>query len=459
MLSSLTVFLQWLIPKAEVNRAVLYGVLTNVWSTASGPVTLLLMASYFSAEIQGYYYTFGSVLALQVLVQLGLGTVITQFAAHEWARLGFGKHGEIVGDSAALSRLVSLGQLALGWFAIGGVLVAVGLGVGGYIFFSKSTYPGIDWVGPWFLLCVLSGMRVWLLPIWSLLEGCNQVSQVYAYRMIEGILRSPVIWCAILLGAELWTPAISTAVLLVWGAVFLGRQYLPFLRTFFCSIEEPRLSWRFEIWPMQWRIALSWLSGYFIFSLFTPILFHYHGPVVAGQMGMTWTLIATVAITATAWVKPRAPKFGILIAKEEYAALDRLFFRVASVSIGVLLVGASAVWGGIYLLNAIDYPLAERLLPPLPAGLFLLAHVLMQITYPLSVYLRAHKQEPYVGVSVITAVLTALSTWCLGSRFGAVAMGTGYLAIVAFVTLPYAVIVWFRCRSVWHSHDSVTSEV
>lgn len=34
-----------------------------------------------------------------------------------------------------------------------------------------------------------------------------------------------------------------------------------------------RVSWKTEIWPLQWRIALSWLSGYFIFQLFTPILF------------------------------------------------------------------------------------------------------------------------------------------------------------------------------------------
>jgi hypothetical protein len=37
-----------------------------------------------TAVEQGFYYTFGSVLALQVFVKLGLVTVIVQMASHEW---------------------------------------------------------------------------------------------------------------------------------------------------------------------------------------------------------------------------------------------------------------------------------------------------------------------------------------------------------------------------------------
>ena len=75
-------------------------------------MTLLVIASYFSPELQGYYYTFNSVLTLQVFVTLGLSAVIVQFAAHEWSKLDLGKRGEIVGDSVALSRLMSLGQIS-----------------------------------------------------------------------------------------------------------------------------------------------------------------------------------------------------------------------------------------------------------------------------------------------------------------------------------------------------------
>jgi len=435
--------------RLEVNRAVLYSVLTSVWSIVAGFATLLVLATFFSPEMQGFYFTFRSVLALQVFVEFGLGRVIIQFAAHEWSKLSFDARGEISGDSEALSRLVSLERLSLGWFTVGGIVIAVGLSVGGYLFFSQSSYPHIDWVSPWILLCALTGMKLIFLPVWSLLEGCNQVSQVYGFRLIEGMLRSIAICCSIVLGAGLWAPVISVAIALVWGAVFLWRRYLPFLRSFFFSIDGPTITWS-EIWPMQWRIALSWLSGYFVFSLFNPVLFHYHGAEVAGQMGMTLQLITTLSALSIAWVSTRAPRFGVLVAREEYASLDRLFFRTASIAVAILLSGGCAILGGIFLLNTFNFSIAQRLLPLFPAGLVLLGQTLMELTAPFSIYLRAHRKEPYVWLSVITGVCVGFSTWFLGSRFGVIGMSSGYLAIVAVFTLPCGVLIWYRCRAKWH---------
>jgi len=202
---------------------------------------------------------------------------------------------------------------------------------------------------------------------------------------------------------------------------------------------------------MQWRIALSWLSGYFVFSLFTPVLFHYHGAVVAGQMGMTWSLVGALSGISSTWVMTKAPRFGMLIAKKEYGRLDRLFFRLTIVSFGVASCGAVAIWTTFYLLYAFDYPLSTRLLPPLPMGMFLLATVLMQISYPQSTYLRAHKREPFVGLSVVSGALIGLSTWLLGSRYAAIGVATGYLAVVALFSIPVGTIIWYRCRARWHS--------
>ena len=451
MLSRLNIILRRFLHRAEVDRAVVFGVLTRIWSLLSSPVTMLLIASYFTPELQGYYYTFSSLLALQVFVELGLGQVIIQFASHEWSKLGFDKEGRIVGDPIALSRLVSLGQVVFRWYIAAGVIAAVGLGAGGYVFFSKTLHKGIYWTGPWLALCALTGMRLCFLPLWSLLEGCNQVSRVYAFRFIQGVLGRLSAWSAIVLGAGLWTANVVTAVGLIWGVIFLRLRYWRFLQSFFSVRIGARIHWRLEIWPLQWKIALSWLSGYFAFSLFTPILFHYYGPVVAGQMGMTWGLVSALSAISSTWVLTKAPRFGMLIAKKEYATLDRLFFRVAVASFSVGCFGAVAMWGMVYLLYSFNHPLSARLLPSLPTGLFLLATVLMQISYPMSVYLRAHKREPFLGLSVVGGILIGLSTWLLGSRFSATGMGAGYLAEIALVGIPFGTIIWYRCRIRWHS--------
>ena len=124
--------------KFAVDRAVLFALLLRIWTILSGPVTVLLIATKFSPEVQGFYYTFATILALQVFVELGLGVVITQFASHEWAKLRLDEAGNIVGDDHSLSRLVSIARLALKWYGLASIIVAIGLGIGGHLFFSSS---------------------------------------------------------------------------------------------------------------------------------------------------------------------------------------------------------------------------------------------------------------------------------------------------------------------------------
>lgn len=435
-----------------VNRAVFFGVLSKVWLALAGLVTIFLIASYFSPEMQGYYFTFYSLLAMQVFVELGLGVVIVNFTSHEWSKLKYDKEKGIIGDKTALSRLKSLASIVFKWYAFGGLLLALILGLLGYLFFSYS-HPvlGVKWAYPWFSLCMLTGLNLAFLPAFSLLEGSNQVSQIYFYRFIQEIVRSIFTWIIILLGGALWAPAGSTLFMLIWAVIFLYRNYANYFRSLLRQIAGPIIDWRNEIWPMQWRIGVSWLSGYFFFSLFTPVLFHFQGPVAAGQMGMTWSVVNALSMVASMWIITRAPQFGIYIAKKEYKELDRLIFASAVSSLAVATLGAAFVFGLILILNVYQFPLAIRLLAPLPTILFLVSTVLMQISYAQSTYLRAHKQEPFVRMSVISAVLMIVLVLVGGSRWGALGVSAAYFIVVVLFGLPYGTIIWLRCRKDWHA--------
>ena len=85
--------LRRILHKAEIDRPVFFGLLTKIWAVGAGLVTAFLIVKHFSPAVQGYYYTFASLLALQVFVELGLGTVLVQFAAHEWSRLSLTSTG------------------------------------------------------------------------------------------------------------------------------------------------------------------------------------------------------------------------------------------------------------------------------------------------------------------------------------------------------------------------------
>jgi hypothetical protein len=89
---------------AAVDQAVAFAVLGNIAALILGPITALLIATRFSPELQGYYYTFGSLLTLQVLLDVGFGQAVIQFASHEWSRLTLDHEGRIGGDADSLSR-------------------------------------------------------------------------------------------------------------------------------------------------------------------------------------------------------------------------------------------------------------------------------------------------------------------------------------------------------------------
>lgn len=443
-----------LLRKTGVDKTVLFGFLGQAWVYGSGVITAILIVAYFTPELQGYYYTFGSILQFQFFVEMGLGTVIVQFASHEWSKLNLNKSGQIVGDKDSLSRLISLAGLVLRWYLIAAVIIIFALSLGGYVFFKSSPTSSIPWVFPWVSLSFFTGVSIILVPIWSLLEGCNQVLNLYRFRFYQGVINSLVVWIAICLGTKLWVAAIPGVVMIVCAFIFLKGEYWPFLRTLFLSKAcGPRISWRFDILPMQWRIAISWMCGYIIFSLFVPVLFKYHGAVIAGQMGMSWNLLNVIGLAAVC-VAPKQPQFGILVAQKKYKELDYLFWKVTKMVITVTFLIAIAICILVWFLNFYGCSIAKRILPLKHMLLFMLPKMIITLSVPFSYYMFAHKKNPLMVLTVINAILTICSTFILGKIYSVIGMGYGFLVIQLSI-VPFIFIIWYRCRTVWHGDNLI----
>src|SRR5438309_6833878 len=160
---------------AGLDQAVIFTLLTKACQAAAGVVSLLLIAKFFAPEVQGFYYTFASLLALQAFVELGLSVVIVNVTSHEWSKLSMDASGHITADAAALSRLASLARFIAKWYTGVCFLFILGVGIAGHVFFSQSRGTDVAWQGPWWTVVALASVQLWLMPILSLLEGCNQV--------------------------------------------------------------------------------------------------------------------------------------------------------------------------------------------------------------------------------------------------------------------------------------------
>lgn len=439
--------------RLQITHATVYGIGSTAWRFLAGPVTAVLILSFFTPELQGYYYTFSSILAMQVLFELGFSNIVRYFAAHEWANLSIDQHGHIVGDFNSLSRLVSLGRASIRWYFMIGLIIAVGIGTAGYVFFSMKSYSTITWVAPWLSLSLLTGINMFLLPIWALLEGCNQVAQVYFFRMVGSVFTSLATWAAISLGAALWTPAIAVSVILLWSFLFLWWRYSAFFKSFLSKPTGAEVNWWGEIWQVQWRTAVTYLGGYFSTYIFTPVLFYFHGPVVAGQFGMSWAIVGALGGVAAMWSTPRGPQFAGMIARREFEAIDHLLYRIIIIALGVLMAGGVAGWLLIYCLKVLNHPFAMRFLSPLPMALLIVGVVVANALHPTSVYLRAHKKEPYVKLTVVLGLFTVILAPLLGSKLGAVGITSTYL-LVQMIALPWGLAIFYRRRREWRYVES-----
>jgi O-antigen/teichoic acid export membrane protein len=434
----------------QIDRAVFYAVSSKAWQLVAGPVTLLIIAHYFTSELQGFFFTFASLLALQTFVELGFYLVIINVASHEWSRLDLDEEGRLTGDEEALSRLISLGRLVFKWYAIASVAFVAGVSVIGYVFFSQSDYPSVQWQMPWLSIVFLTGLSLWTLPYVSLLEGCNQIVSVNLFRLIQAILGTLSLCLTIALGLGLWAAVVTAGTRFLCAVYLILVQYKNFFYSFLSPPTGATMLWRDEIWPMQWRLGISGLVTYFSFSIFNPVMFHYHGAVVAGKMGVTLKLLSALQSIGIAWVFTKVPRFGILIAKNDHRTLNRFWLRSSLVSLIFFIAGAMLLWALIYALNLFQLPLAQRMLGPFPTALFLLACIFMQAIQCQVAYLRAHKKEPTMVVSVTSSLMIGLLVWFLGGRFGPVATAWVYLAVMALASL-WTTAIWFRCRAKWHN--------
>ncbi|HPM81134.1 MAG TPA: hypothetical protein PLF81_10555 [Candidatus Anammoximicrobium sp.] len=441
--------------RLEVDQAVFYALCLRGWQFLAGPVSVVLIGLFFTPETQGFYYTFASLMALQTFFELGFSIVVINVSSHEWLHLRLDEGGRIVGDMDALSRLASLVRLLFRWYGIAAFLFLVLVGLGGHIFLSRQADAAVAWRGAWVGLVVIQAGLLWSLPFTVLLEGCGQMAIVNRYRLYGAVTANAAVWTSILLGAGLWTAVAAAAGRWLWDLTLLLVRYRRFFQSCRQASTSSQLSWKTDLWPMQWRLAVGGVLSYFAFSLFTPVMFDYHGPAVAGQMGMTWQLVTVIQAVALAWVQARTPLFGRLIAKQDYRELDRVFFRLTWISLVVAVVGAAALSLAVWGLYACEFRLALRLLEPFPTALFLLAIVCYHVPNCQAFYLRAHKRESLFLLGVVASLLIGAGVWWFGSRHGPTGAAWAYLAIVVCVVSPWQSLIWWQCR---REHELVREE-
>jgi len=436
----------------QINKAVVFSLSVQVWAIALGPLTVIFLGWYLSPDEQGYYYTFTSFNALQLFAEMVLSLVLVQVSSHEWAAFPGGNDASLGRklEKGSLSRLGSLLRFAIKWVYAWGFTFTLAMGLGGALVLGWSPQTGVIWGLPWLLFCLSCGVSHLIAPFLSILEGCNEVKSIYFIRFLQSAIFAVFILIGLRFGFGLFSLAlaqISKFLIGIFGLVFSHRKKLS---DFIRSRCDEEIAWWREVLPLQWRSALSWISGYFIFSIFTPIMFIFHGPVQAGQMGMSLTIISALDGIANSWMQPRMPELGVLIARRNFQKLDRLFFKILRISLWVIFFLMASLLGAFGILRLYGFSFSERLLASVPFVCLVLQRGVGAVIGCFSSYLRAHKKEPLVAQSLIGAVLILAFSLLSVREYGAIGLSAGFLLVTVLFSLPATILKFFHFRKEWH---------
>jgi hypothetical protein len=432
-----------------MDGAVTYTFLARSVSVAGSAGTVLLIVRCLSPVEQGYYYTLLSLVSLQLVFELGFSFVIQQMAAHECAHLELHPGGRVEGDPVAHARLASTLQLSLRWYTVAAVAMCILLAPLGLVFFSRqgaSAGHHVAWRGPWIAAVLASSASLWCMPLYSFLEGCGHVRAVAAMRLRQSVATSACAWIPLLLGRGLYSPAAAIA-----GYVGAGVLYLLTHRRLLVALARHpsagnAVRWTREIWPFQWRIAVSWICSYFTVQILIPMLFALRGPVEAGQMGMSLSISGYVTLLALAWSTTKTTPFGNMIARRKFGELDRLFRRTLGQSLTVFAVISVGVCVLAALLSAVAPRLAARIVSPELFAALMLAAGANCVVQSLAILLRSFKAEPFLMQSLVVASLTLALAALAAPRWGNAGVGLSYLAATAGAGLPFALAIFMHAR-------------
>lgn len=443
--------------KIGMDKSIAYSSGARIIQAFTGVASIIFITRYLSGVEQGFYYTFGSIVAIQVFFELGLTGIITQYVAHEVSHLTLNNQLQFEGEEKYRSRLGSLLKFSVKWYTIISILLLIILTIVGFVFFGRydQSEGEVPWQIPWILISIGTAIKLFQSPITALLMGIGKVEEMYKIGFYQQIILPLSTWIGLACGFKLYVLGISSILAaLIWNFYVYKTSMRKILINLWKEKIMERVQYMQEIFPFQWKIALSWISGYFIFQLFNPVLFATEGAVIAGQMGMTLQVLSGISSLSISWINTKIPLFSKLIALKDYVQLDNIFRTTLNQMKYVCLLLLFTFFLIVFLLKVSGFTinniyLGERFLDYIPLLFMMSTTFINQYSSSWATYLRCHKEEPFLVNSICAGILCLISTTIGGNFWGLYGIVIGYF-VIQLSLLPWAYIIFKKKKIEWH---------
>ena len=355
-------------------------------------VGALFVIRHTSPTDQGFYFAFISFGLLLQLCDFGLSSASLQSASHLQATSG-------------TDALPALAALAL---RLNAVVTAIASGavasLGWWVFARTPGDAAVAWQAPWLVFVLGVAAHHLTAPYVFLVEGGVSVARAWRFRLLQEILSGAVLLTVLASGDGLWALVAYFWTRCGLGVLWMRRVPLgpSTARTGSFTLRR----WRDELWPFQWRVGLSAVSGFLVFQAFGPILFAMRGPVEAGRFSLSLAMMNAIVMVTTAWPISQAAHFGILIGRRRGQDLTARWNRLVLQSTAFSALGSLATIVLFLWLRRQAPDFMARFAGPTTTGLLIASAVVHHVVACIAVVLRSERRDPLLVVGIVGGVVT-----------------------------------------------------
>lgn len=387
----------------------------HAWHIISGPVTLLLIPLFLSPEQQGYWYLFGSIAALKYFADLGFSNIILQFSAHEYAFLHFDDDGFLDGEKLNLLKLGSFLRFSIRWIITISALIFPIIYIIGLLFFYRDKVLSFYFL-PWTIYAIGSLFNFYNISILSFVEGLDKIALIQKIKLFAGILNTFIVVFMLICNGHIYALSFGLLLSSLFILFFIIKDLRNILKQLLDITKSYTYNWRKDVIPLFVKYALTWSSGYFSAQIYIPLMHYFHGPVYSGKVGITIALVSAIFTISNIWLYTIIPKINMYISKNIRRKLDILFKKRLMLSLMTyiaIIIGLYifiSLFGKLWLIPKI----IVRFMPIQSLIILFLAYFIHLIFNFWAVYVRGHKQEPYVIPTMVSAVWVPVVTYLMG---------------------------------------------
>lgn len=261
------------------------------------------------------------------------------------------------------------------------------------------------------LFFLLISLRFIISGIEAMLEGAGYREYIARiriyYSLINGFLLCFFLASDYGLSSLVLSYSISVFLLLIFHLIKKGKIF--FLLISNGLRKKNKFSWRKEMLPVQMKLSVSWVFGFFSQQSLVPIIFYLSGPVIAGQFGFLMSIVNAIKSLSSSFIAKESPLFGVYISSKNYYELKYLLKKLVYKTIILLTILVICSFVGIYLLSIFNPDILNRI-TSLPAmAIILLSIYVIQMNLILANYVRAHNEEPFMAIVILGGILLPLS--------------------------------------------------